>query len=32
VLDVLLTEVLPALEARLMFGSNVTLDQVRRVL
>jgi hypothetical protein len=27
-----LDEVLPALEAQLMFGSNVTLDQVRRWL
>jgi hypothetical protein len=27
-----LDEVLPALEAQLMFGSNVTLDQVRREL
>jgi hypothetical protein len=25
-----LDEVLPALDAQLMFGSNVTLDQVRR--
>jgi hypothetical protein len=30
VLDVRLDELLPALEGQLMFGGNVTLDQVRR--